>query len=179
MHRLATSILCSTLLPLVLADATSYKISNVQFWQYHRSSTFIEETVILGAQGTTPGALVVHCDLTWNASAAAQVPAAGPPLVEHFNCTDTTVDVTMQRMMVDFFQPWYLTVSLKYVGSPSAPIYLLPCPLPSSLNPRTNPIKNILLTAKLRTPQQRQPRDMEPLQPRRDPSSWWKFHRLE
>ena len=111
MHRFATSILC-TLLPLVLAD-TSYQVSNVQFWQYNKSPNYIQERMVLGAKGTTPGALVVDCDLTWNASAAAQVPAAGPPLVEHFNCSDPAVDVTMQRMTVDPFQPWYLTISVK------------------------------------------------------------------
>ncbi len=111
MYRLAISIIC-TLLPLVLAD-TSYKVSNVQVWQYNESSNYIPEKVVLGAQGTTPGALVVHCDLTWNASAAAQGPVTGPPLVEQFNCSDPTVNVTMQRMKIDFFQPWYLTVSLK------------------------------------------------------------------
>ena len=67
----------------------------------------------LGAQGTTPGALVVDCNLAWNASAAALVPATGPPLVEQFNCSDPAVNVTMQRMTVDPFQPLYLTVGLK------------------------------------------------------------------
>ena len=111
MHRFAISVLY-TLLPLVLAD-TSYMVSNVQFWQYNKSSNYIEEIIHLDAQGTTPGALRVDCDLTWNASAAAQVPATGPPLVEQFNCTDPAVNITMQRMTVNFFQPWYLTVSLK------------------------------------------------------------------
>lgn len=111
MHHFVTSILC-ILLPLVLAD-TSYKVSNVQFWQYDNSPNNITEIMSLMAQGTTPGARAVGCDLKWNAGAAARVPATGPPLVEQFNCSDPAVNVTMQRMTVDPFKPWYLTVSLK------------------------------------------------------------------
>lgn len=110
-HRFAISVLC-TLLPLVLADAR-YKISNVQFWQYKESPNYIKEGMHLRAQGTTPGALVVGCDLAWNASTAALVPATARPLVEKFNCSDPAVNVTMQRMTASPIQPWYLTVSLK------------------------------------------------------------------
>ena len=113
MHRLATSVLCTLLLPLVSAIDTTYKISNVQANEIPQSDQSIWEHMVLTVQGTDPGAPAVPCGLGWNVSAAAQVPATGPPLVEQFYCEDTTVNVTMQRMTVSPRKPWYLTVIVK------------------------------------------------------------------
>ena len=113
-YRSVTYILCSILLPLVVADLSSYKISNLQANEIPQPDQSTWEHMILSVQqGTDPGLPVVACGLGWNVSAAAQVPATGPPLVEQFYCEDKNVNVTMQRMTVSPFEPWYLTVTVK------------------------------------------------------------------